>query len=229
MTGRKTAGHPFLKAFWRNRAEHDVPSSKIQSASRKTKAYPNGEDEAWWLDHGPGMVDNYVRWREESGWKVWTTPDGRPAIELELLANVGLEVPVKMFIDRVFTSQGINPTENHLIIVDLKSGARSPVSDLQLGVYRLGILETFGVRIDWGAYFDVRKGELSSPFSLKRFAPGLMCHWFRKYYDAVKQQLFIPNLSAYCRSCGVRDYCAAYGGSNAHFDPDYRFIAEENK
>lgn len=229
MTESTAAGRLFQKTFWKHRAEHDVASSKIQSASRKTRAYPNGEDEAWWLDHGPGMVDSYVRWREKFGWRIWTTPDDRPAIELELLANVGIDLPVKMIIDRVFVSKGMTATENELIIVDLKSGARSPVSDLQLGVYRLGILETWGVNIPWGAYFDARKGELSSPFSLKRFSPALMCHWFRQYYDAHRQGLFIPNLSSYCRSCGVRDYCAAYGGSNAHFDPDYRFIVEENK
>jgi len=217
--------NPFLKAFWANRSEHDVPTSRIQASGKATKAYPHGEDEQWWLDHGPGMVDNYVRWRDSSGWKIWETPDGQPAIELPILANVGIDAPLKAFVDRVFVSNG-QPfgAEKNLVIVDLKSGARSPVSDLQLGVYRLGILEQWGVRIDWGAYFDVRKGELSQPFSLVRYAPGLVCHWFRQYYDAVKQQLFIPNLSHWCRACGVRDFCAAYGGSQAHFDPDYRFV-----
>lgn len=221
--------NPFLQAFWKNRAEHDIPSSQIRASGRPSKANPNGEDEQWWLANGPGMVDNYVEWRKRSGWKIWETPDGQPAIELPILANVGIDLPLKMYIDRIFVSGGMWLPRGELDIVDLKSGARSPVSDLQLGIYRVGILETFGVRIDWGSYFDARKGELSPPVNLKRYTPALICHWFRQQYDALKAKIFIPNLSSWCRACGHRDYCAAYGGSNAHFDPDYQFVTGETE
>lgn len=220
----------FLQRFYANRAEYAVPTGQIQATGKGTKAYPNGEDEQWWLDHGPGMVENYERWRDTCGWRIWEAPDGTPAIELALLANVGIDLPIKMFIDRIFVSSAEGEfNSNQLVIVDLKSGARSPVSDLQLGVYRVGVLETFGVRIDWGAYFDARRGVLSRPVNLKRYTPSLLCHWFRQAWDAHKQKIFIPNLSNWCRSCSVRDYCAAYGGSNAHFDPDYRFITGEEE
>lgn len=218
----------FLQKFYANRAEHKVPTNQIQATGRPSKAYPNGEDEQWWLDHGPGMVENYLKWRDASGWRIWEAPNGEPAIELALLAGVGIDLPIKMFIDRIFVaSKSGEATSNQLVIVDLKSGARSPISDLQLGVYRVGVLEVFGIRIDWGAYFDARKGEMSPPVNLKRYTPALIGHWFRQQWDAHKAKIFIPNLSNWCRSCSVRDYCTAYGGSNAHFDPDYQFVTGE--
>lgn len=205
----------FAKHFWQERARFgETPSELIRKAGKASKAWPDGEDEKWWLANGPAMVEKYSAWRDTVKWPVWSAPDGKPGIELEILANVGIDKPIKMIIDRVFVA-GKSP-----MIVDLKSGARSPVSDLQLGIYRVGILQHYGVRIDYGAYYDARKGELSPPLNLSRYTPSLIAHWFRMFYDAYKQQIFIPNLTTFCRSCGVRDYCLAYGGAKSHKDSD---------
>ena len=210
----------FQQHFWKERGKYaDTPTDQIRAGGKVSKAWPNKENEDWWLNHGPLMLERYETWRDESGYRIWVTPQGIPAIELELLADVGATLPVKMFIDRVF----INPAGN-LAIVDLKSGARSPGSDLQLGFYRVGILQTLGVRVDIGHYWDARKGELSETVSLTRYTPEIVGHWLRQYESAKNHGIYIPNLSERCRACGVRQYCAAYGGAKAHFDPDYQYM-----
>src|SRR3954464_334376 len=91
----------------------------------KRKGNPEGEDGRWWKTNGPGMVENWVTWRRRVAWKIWTTPDGQPAIELSQEFETPKGRKIKGFIDRVFVIPG-----GELVIVDLKSGARSPESDL---------------------------------------------------------------------------------------------------
>jgi hypothetical protein len=215
----------FQASFWAQRARYaDTPTDRIATAGKGTKAYPHGEDEKWWLDNGPKMLESYEHWRDTTDYRIWQTPEGIPAIELGLVVDVGAKLPVKMYIDRIF----INPL-GHLAIVDLKSGARSPASDMQLGFYRVGVLQNLGVRIDQGNYYDARKGVLSDTVSLTRYTPALVGHWMRQFEAAREAGIYIPNLSHWCRSCGVRDYCAAYGGLQSHFDPDYQYIDGGNE
>lgn len=219
-TAEVPAAGDFKRSFWAQRARYaDTPTDRIGRAGKPTKANPNGEDEKWWLERGPQMVDAYETWRDSNGYRIWVTPAGDPAIELELTVDVGATKPVKMVIDRVF----VNPL-GQLALVDLKSGARSPASDMQLGFYRVGILVNLGVRVDQGNYYDARKGELTGTVSLTRYTPGLIGHWMREFEKAKESGIYIPNLSSWCRSCGMRDYCAAYGGMQAHLDPDYQYV-----
>jgi putative RecB family exonuclease len=89
------------------------------------------------------MVDNWIKWRAQSGWRVWTTPDGQPAIELSQEFKTPSGRDIKGYIDRIM----IEAETKELVIVDLKSGARSPESDLQLGFYRYEMWNTYGVDI----------------------------------------------------------------------------------
>jgi len=36
------------------------------------------------MENGPLLVDNWVEWRKRTRWGLWETPEGNPAIELEL-------------------------------------------------------------------------------------------------------------------------------------------------
>jgi RecB family exonuclease len=181
----------------------------------KRKATPDGEDGKWWRANGPPMVESWITWRRKVAWKVWTTPDGTPAIELsqEFVTPKGRQI--KGFIDRVFVIPG-----GELVIVDLKSGARSPESDLQLAFYRYCLYNTFGVDVRHGAYWMARTGELSEIYNLTRISPALMAVWMARFDKAIDNEIFIPNVSFKCRACSHRDYCVAFGGSKAHLDPD---------
>lgn len=199
-------------------AAEDHPNLRHWSAAGRgrRKNLPDGEDGTWWRQNGPGMVDNWIKWRSKSGWRIWTTPNGEPAIELsqEFITPAGR--PIKGFIDRVFLTP-----DGELVIMDLKSGARSPESDLQLAFYRYCLHSTMGVNICKGAYWMARTGEISDIYNLTRITPTLMNHYMAQLDKAIEDAVFIPHVSFRCKACSLRDYCLAYGGSKSHMDPDY--------
>lgn len=206
----------FHQHFYEARAEYsDVPAQDIRAAGGRTKAEPNGEDELWWLRNGPSMVQRWIDWRQACGWEIWMAPDGRAAIELELFPTFG-DVPVKMFIDRVFRI----PETGQLVVVDLKSGRRTPNSDLQLAFYAAGIKCHFGIDVPHGAYWMARTGELSPVQPIDRFSLPLLTYWVKKFVAAKEHGIFLPHLTDMCRACGVNRYCYAYGGKKSSSDPD---------
>lgn len=210
------AGALFLEGFYQSRADYgNVPANEIRSAGRPTKVNPRGEDELWWLTNGPQMVQRWIDWRQASGWEIWTAPDGRPGIELELMPVFG-EVPVKMIIDRVFTI----PETRVPVVVDLKSGKRTPASDLQLAFYAAGIKAEFGISIEHGAYWMARTGELTPVQSIARYTVPLLTHWVRQFAFARSSGIYLPNITELCRACGVNRYCYAFGGSKSDRDSD---------
>lgn len=202
--------------------EHPDTSEWSAAGKGKTKARPNGEDGEWWKAHGPGMVQSWIDWRHKSKWRTWTTPDGQPAIELGLEVMTPAGRMVKMFIDRIFVTE---PTKQ-LAIVDLKSGARTPESDLQLGFYRYGIFKQYGIDIRLGGYWMARKGGIETVEDLTRFKPALIEAWLARFDRAIGQGIFIPHPTTRCRSCSHRHYCACHGGKYQHLDPDYGAIGE---
>lgn len=207
----------FLEGFYRERAAYaDHKSEDIRAGGKVTKANPHKEDELWWLANGPAMVQRWMDWRESSDWQIWKTPDGKPAIELEL-RPIWAKTPVRMFIDRVFKL----PTDV-LVVTDLKSGARSPGSDFQLAWYAAGINAVYDIPVSYGCYWDARKGEMSPIFSLGRITLPLIEFWIDKFLLARENGIFIPHLSSMCRPCGVNRYCAAYGGKYSDRDPDHK-------
>ena len=141
------------KAWAKESEGIDLTNARI--GGRSTKANPNKEDINFWHTSGPMWVEQYIAWRKANpNWKIWTTPDGRPAIELELIPVIA-GVPIKMVIDRVFEVNG------QLVIVDLKTSQNTPSSTLQLGFYKLGLEVTFGTdalggEIEWGNYYMSR-------------------------------------------------------------------------
>lgn len=218
----KTAERLFQDAFeveLLDLAEDGAQPHTWAAAGRgKTKTNPAGEDARWWRANGPKMVQAWIDWRRASRWLVWTAPDGTPAIELDIEVNMpGTDQPLKMFIDRV-----MQKPDGTLVIVDLKTGSRTPESDLQLATYRYGIFKKYGVLVNYGAYWMARKGEPTEPFNLSRYTPNLMETWFVRFIEAKAADLFIPHPTFLCRACGMRDYCAAFGGSKSHMDPDFQ-------
>lgn len=78
---------------------------------RRTSA--DGVAEWWKL--GPQLVQSYIDWRERSPWEIWTTPEGEPAIELDVSGVLpGCPVEIKAYLDRVF----FDPVFKKLWIVD---------------------------------------------------------------------------------------------------------------
>jgi putative RecB family exonuclease len=187
------------KDAWKKETEGlDLTNARV--AGRATKANPNREDSTWWNDQGPIWVEQYIMWRRNNPeWKIWTTAQGARAIELELNPVIA-GVPVKMVIDRVFEVNG------QLVIIDLKTSARRPTSDLQLGFYKVGIEQTLGVEVNLGNYWMSRDAGTGEMIDLSRYNLPMLEYMVSGFDKSRKAGVFLPNLSS-CSFCGLTEHC----------------------
>jgi hypothetical protein len=178
----------------------DLDFSKARVAGRSTKANPDREDAVWWMNQGSIWVDNYILWRKNNpDWKIWRTPEGVKAVEIELNPVIA-DVPVKMVIDRVFEVNG------QLVIVDLKTSARRPISDLQLGFYKVGLEMQFGIEVNLGNYWMSREAGTGEMIDLSRYTLSTLEYMVSGFDKARKAGVFLPNLSS-CSFCGLTEHC----------------------
>jgi len=190
------------------KAETDsgYPVSEFKVGGRKTKALPDGEDVDFWMNEGLRQIEDYVKWYEESGWRVATMPDDRPGIEWGVETQFG-GVPIKMFVDGIFQDE----RDQHWI-VDFKTGKNTPHSALQLALYRAGIKRATGMEIDRGAYYMTRKGEIGDRIDLSHWDEDFFDGWFSTTHAQMSLGLFAPNVDMHCGWCSVKDYCQAANG-----------------
>lgn len=180
---------------------------------RATKEYPDKENKLWWDAKGYEMFQNFVTSYNNNKWQIWTTPQGLPAIELGMNCNFG-DVPVKAFADLVF-QEG-----DELAVVDLKTGASTPESSMQLGVYASCVEMTFGIRPTKGYYYSARSATLEPSYGIERWTIPVLTELFTQFDKGIKAEIFLPNVGMNCRTCGVKDYCYAVGGELAQiYDP----------
>lgn len=179
----------------------DTDLTNARVGGRATKVNPNKEDVNFWQSQGPRWVDSYIAWRKaNANWKIWTAPDGNPGIELALTPVVN-DVAVKMIIDRVFEVNG------ELVIVDLKTSQNTPTSSLQLGFYKLGIEQTFGIEVKWGTYYMSRGSNVSEMVDLSEYTYDKMEYLITQFDKARKSAIFLPNTNSCQYMCGLTEYC----------------------
>lgn len=187
------------KAWAESKGDIDLTNARV--GGRATKANPNKEDEKFWQSTGPMWVENYIAWRKANpSWKIWTTPEGVPAVELGLTPIVA-GVPIKMFIDRVFEVNG------QLVIVDLKTSQQVPTSTLQLGFYKLGLEQTFGVEVNWGNYYMSRGSNTVEMVDLSEYTYDKMEYLVEGFDKARKAGVFLPNTNNCQYRCGLTAHC----------------------
>lgn len=181
-------------------------TSSVRSAGR------NGvEEESWWYSNGLEMLQKWVNFRLNSGWKIWqsTTDKSVKGIELELIIRPnGIET--KMVIDRIMETP-----KGKLAVVDLKTGRYKPSTSLQLGFYRVGAKLIYDLDIDEGYYWMARKGEMSDPIDLSFYTEDKIARLIEMFDQARRSGVFIPNLNS-CNICGYTRECEWYprGASN---------------
>lgn len=180
---------------------------QFYTSGRASKDFPMKEDPSWWDAKGPGFVKSWVNWRNASGLDIWTTPEGKPAIELEVLAEKdGIEV--LSVIDRVMVDE-----DDNLYIIDLKSGSMTPAWPRQLALNNLGLLHTFGVWATRGGFWNARKGGIDPMHDLRIYDEDWLWEQVRMAKEIRDQQLFVAQPTNLClSSCSVRSYCKAVGG-----------------
>lgn len=194
-------------------AETDTIPSAWRAGGRATKAYPEKENDAWWQDNGPIMVDNFIQWWRNNKWSVWFYNDV-PQIEAEYNVMFG-DVLVKSFIDLI----AVTP-EGDIAVIDYKAGAYMPDTNMQLGLYACAVQQITGTRPTKGYFYNARQGTMEEAGDLSRWTVQLFTELFKQFNKAVEQEIFLPNVGMMCKSCSVKDYCHAYGGELAvKYDP----------
>lgn len=189
----------------------DFNINELRQSSRTTKANPDGENAEWWYANGRKYLDSWIAWRKGTNWNIWTTPNGDPAIELEFLIETG-GITLKGAVDRVFITEGYDKPE--MIIVDLKTGMRTPQSDLQLQVYACMMEKTFGIRPEWGTYWMARQGSTSTPIRLDKFTLQKLDEMVSLFQKARENNIYLPNFDS-CKLCSVTEYCYWVDGQDA--------------
>lgn len=192
-------------------ADNGMP---FRAGGKKTTAYPNKEDARWWLDNGPKMLDFWVQFRETSGYTIYELPDGAKAVETELNTEVG-GVSMKGFLDRLMVSP-----EGELIVVDIKTSSKAPVTYTQLGTYAILTEKTMGIRPVKGAYWMARTGELTEPVELDHYTENRLATHVKGFKIAVDNNIFIPQPGFMCGTCSVNHACYAVKGKNSHLYPE---------
>jgi putative RecB family exonuclease len=191
------------KQLWEeawNEYAKDVDLSTLRVSGVVTKKYPDKEDANFWAEKGPEWVQSYIDWRTvNSNWKIWKTPQGVPAIELGIVPKFA-GVPVKMVIDRIFDVDGT------LVVVDLKTSKSTPTSSLQLGFYKAGIQQIFGVDIAYGNYWMARHSGTGSMVDLSKYTDEHISYFVEKFDKARKAGVFLPNTNN-CNRCGLTEHC----------------------
>lgn len=197
------------------------PDVSTWRTAGKKKTNPDGEDYLTWMDLGPKFVQNYINWREGSPLKLWTEaisgfdPDTgdietAPAIELELDFEIG-GWKAKGSIDRVFESAD----GKDLIVIDLKTGSRMPDSDLQLGLYAVGMEVQYGERPRYGMFYNPRQDRMSPLYDLSNYTVDSIGDLGVQFKRAVQNKIFLPHKSVLCNYCPVNQGCQAFGGKDA--------------
>jgi putative RecB family exonuclease len=211
----------FAKAIEAERLSSGYEPSEWDLAGRWSD---QGED--YWREFGPAYAQNFITWYEsQRDVSVWVTPDGRPAIELDLTADFG-SVPVRVVVDLVLTFGAVNPA---LVVLDLKSGSTKPENARQLAIAASAIEATYGIRPRYGAFFMARgvgrdkKTYMQPPVELTgpEHSIPYLGNEFRMFDLAANSGIFPARPGENCRRCPVSFACTEGGAMARQLDPNY--------
>lgn len=181
-----------------------IPSSEWKTVGRKTASRPDGEDLNFWQNDGLKQAESYLKWLEQSSWQIATMPDGRPGIEWDADVHFG-GTPVRFIVDAIYQ------VGEDLVIVDYKTGSRTPFGMIQAGLYASGIERLYNVRPKWGAFFMTRQAQLDDLFSLDHLTPEYFDYVYAAMNHSVLAGYFPPSVGDSCRTCSFMDKCPAMG------------------
>lgn len=208
-------------------------SLKEPDRSKWRSAGPKDSPETYdrWMQLGPLLVGNYIKWRRATDYVIWegpgqvsTDPDIGHAegvgIEIDLsFTPPGCDREIKAYADRIF----FEPMLQQIHIIDLKTGTRGPNSPLQFGVYRAGLEARYGVVATTGTAFMNREAKPGKAFDLAKYTPAYVGRLFSQLSRAVDARVFPAYYTGGCsRMCDVSSTCYAADGELAEmYDPDH--------
>jgi hypothetical protein len=199
-------------------AAEEPDTTLYRAAGRRSKAKPNKEDGAWWVEAGVDMCKSYATYRvaeKGNGFDTWALPDGEPAIEVQFTFELVDGITVRGAIDRIMCKDG------QLRVRDLKTTQREPNDSAQLGIYKLAIERMFDETPCWGDYYLARDANASDPVDLTHYTQELFAAEYGAVAKMMSMGLYPANPGDACGYCDVKDACAIKGGKLAD---DWRFV-----
>jgi hypothetical protein len=181
------------------------PMSAWRAAKKGSEHYD------WWRVEGVNMVKLYVSWLSsmvKDGWEFVRDRNDVPVIEYPVQLDVQARVPVEGVVDFALW----HPQAKQLLIVDVKAGASAPKDTLQLGEYGWALVMKLGVAPDYvrGTYYRARTGQTMPDWPVLTMHPYAdIAQRFQEMDFIERQAVYMPNVTAFCGGCGVRDLCPA--------------------
>lgn len=220
IVGSEDVSKEKIGLIWETYFDAQLAKAKDAEPNEYKWAQSKAEPIDVWRRIGLEFVRSYIDWRERSPWEIWTTPDGEPAIELDISGKLpGCPVEIKAFLDRVMK----DPLFNKLWIVDLKTGKKPPATPAQFETYAALIKVKYDVEVHDGAAFMNRKGGLSKPYDLSEVTPESVGAVYGAAWEQIQGYLrtgLWPADTSDCFLCDVQAACAAVNGPLApRYDP----------
>lgn len=209
-----------VERTWEHHFERELAEIRRREPNENKWRWSKTEPIPVWRDMGLQFVKAYIDWRERSDWQIWTTPDGQPAIELDVSGFLpGCEVEIKAYLDRVF----YDPLFDRLVVLDLKSGKRPVKSPDQFATYSALLEVKYDVHATLGVPFMNRTGGPGAPFDLSVFTPESVGAIYGEAWEQIQAGDFPANgFPGECFICDVSAACHVQNGPLAkRYDPDH--------
>lgn len=190
----------YLEEIGKLKAEEPDLSKWLKSGLRKPET-----DIQKRLEQVRESVAHYATVVLAEPWKPMELPDGSPAsempFEIKLSDTLGLRGQIDMVMEW---------PDGSLRTRDYKTGSKLP-GLLQLGVYRLALLDTLGIDVPYGDYWLSKKGMIDGPHRLDTYTRERIVAYFDALNKGVENRVFIPNVGDHCTPCSVKQYCREQG------------------
>lgn len=171
------------------------------------------EDRAWWEDHGPEMIVNYIDGQADRKAEILMVDGGVAVLELEHTFTIN-GVETRQYVDLALLHDTGDVT-----IRDLKFGRAPGAGKLQLPAYVVGLVDldpSLAERTIWVDYWLGRAGAATRAVKVNVGEARQRLSYELATMDVMERAgLYLPNTAAYCGSCGVHDQCPAMGQPTA--------------
>ncbi|MEV6553924.1 PD-(D/E)XK nuclease family protein [Streptomyces sp. NPDC051597] len=149
---------------------------------------------------GQQQTRRYVEWAAENPTETYRTPDGKLAVELYFVVELG-GVRVRGFIDQL-----VQEADGTVRPRDWKTGTMK--SKFQLQTYGVAVRALYGVEVNKADWYLARNGGLSRPVPLDTVTEEAIGERFAAMDAGVKRGDFPASPSFSCRFCDVAHACS---------------------
>ena len=156
------------------------------------------------LEHGVKQMRALQEHCEQSEWRV-AEIGGKKAIEVPLEVTFG-DVLVLGHVDVV-----LEWPDGKLSARDWKTGHKKGTKNRQLGFYKLGLNEKYGLDIRFGDFFFTKLGDSGGYVDLSRYTRDYLHDQFTKLNRIIEEGLYLANPGEHCDLCTVKFWCREMG------------------